>query len=102
MQEVLKSFMNDPWWLISKSMSESFNEELEKELSPKHILFGKEAVAVARREDKDDVIFWIKKPNKYAVVHLTYSKETSSEFPITSLFTLSELEEYCKSVSKFY
>ena len=100
MREVLKSFMNDQWWLISKRMSESLNKELEKELSLKHILYGKEAVAVARREDNDDVIFWIKYLNKFAVVHLTYSKETSSEYPITSLFTLRELEKYCKHVSK--
>ncbi|MDD1505264.1 hypothetical protein PVA17_21325 [Lysinibacillus sp. CNPSo 3705] len=102
MQEKLKSFINDPWWLISTSMSESLTKELEKELSQKHILYGKEAVAMARREDNDDVIFWIKKLNKYAVVHLTYSKETSNDFPMTLLFTLSELEEYCKTVSKFY
>lgn len=82
MQEILNSFMDDPWWMISKSMSESLNGELEKELSPKHILYGKETVAVARREDKDDVIYWINKLNKYAVVHLTYSKETSSKFPL--------------------
>ncbi|QAS59198.1 hypothetical protein C7B90_00165 [Lysinibacillus fusiformis] len=83
-------------------MSESLNEELKKELSPQHILYGKEAIAVARREDNDDVIFWIEKMNKYAVVHLTYSIETSSEYPITSLYTRRELEEYCKSVSKLY
>lgn len=102
MHEILNSFMYDPWWLISTSMSESLTKELEKEVSPKHILYGKVAIAVARREDNDDVIFWIQKLNKYAVVHLTYSKEISSEFPITRLFTLSELEEHCKSVSKLH
>lgn len=102
MQGKLKSFMDEPWWPITKSMSEFLNEELEKELSTKHILYGKEAIAVARREDNDDVVFWIKELNRYAVVHLTYSKEASTEYPITSLFTLSELEEHCKNVSKFY
>lgn len=41
MQETLKSFINDPWWLISTSMSESLTEELEKELSQKHISLRK-------------------------------------------------------------
>ncbi|MBE5083629.1 hypothetical protein IGI00_09045 [Bacillus thuringiensis] len=100
MRESVNHFMNDPWWQISRGMSESLNEELKKELSQQHILYGKEAIAVARREDNDDVIFWIEKMNKYAVVHLTYSIETSSEYPITSLYTRRELEEYCKSVSK--
>lgn len=61
MRESVNHFMNDPWWLISKSMSESLNEELKKELSPQHILYGKEAIAVARREDNDDVIFGLKR-----------------------------------------
>ncbi|WP_236690781.1 hypothetical protein [Lysinibacillus xylanilyticus] len=89
--------------MISTSMSKSLTKELEKELLLKHILYEKEAVAVARRKDNDDdVIFWIKKLNKYDVVHLIYSKETSSDFTITLLFTLSKLEEYCKTVSKFH
>lgn len=94
--------MNDPWWLITKSMEKFLNEELKKELLPKHILYGKEAIAVAKREDKDEVVFWIKELNRYAVVHLSYSKEASSKFPITYLFTLSELEKYCKNISEFY
>ncbi|WP_230591358.1 hypothetical protein [Lysinibacillus sphaericus] len=42
--------MNDPWWQISRGMSESLNEELKKELSQQHILYGKEAIAVAREK----------------------------------------------------
>ncbi|WP_235822096.1 hypothetical protein [Gottfriedia luciferensis] len=102
MHENLKSFMNDPWWFIPKKMSEFLNEELTKELSPKHILYGKEAIAVARREDNDDAVYWINELNKYALVHLTYSKENSADFPKTQLVTLDELEEYCKKVSKEY
>ncbi|WP_427108082.1 hypothetical protein [Lysinibacillus xylanilyticus] len=58
MQEILKSFMNEPWRLISTSMSKSLTKELEKELLLKHILYEKEAVAVARRKNNDDVIFF--------------------------------------------
>ncbi|WP_324728257.1 hypothetical protein VO178_15650 [Lysinibacillus fusiformis] len=92
-RESVNHFMNDPWWLISKCISESLNDELKKELSQQHILYGKKAIVVARREDNDDVIFWIETMNKYAVVHLTYSKETTSEYPVTSLYTRRELEE---------
>ncbi|MGE7090297.1 hypothetical protein ACQKII_02310 [Lysinibacillus sp. NPDC048646] len=72
-----------------------------RELSPSHILFRKKAIAIARREDNDDVVFWISEINKYAIVHLTYSKETSGEYPITNLFSLRELEEHCTNVSKY-
>ncbi len=102
MHELLKGFIDDPWWLMPKSMSENLNKELTKELSPSHQLYGKFAVAVARRTDNDDVIFWIDELNKYAVIHLTYSKETSSEFPITTLYMLSELEKHCRNISSIY
>lgn len=83
-------------------MSESINEELKREISRNHILFGKKAVAVARREDNDNVVFWVNDIQRYAVVHLTYSKEASGEFPRPNLFTLRELKEHCRSVSEFY
>ncbi|MFJ8515456.1 hypothetical protein [Lysinibacillus xylanilyticus] len=60
MQEIIKSFMNEPWWLISTNMSKSLTKELEKELLLKHILYEKEAIAVARRKDNDDVFFGLK------------------------------------------
>jgi hypothetical protein len=93
---------NTPWWVITHRMAESLTKELIRELSPNHLLFGKEAVAVARRQDNDDVVYWVNELNKYAIVHLTYTKENSSEFPKTQLFTLQELEKYCKKVSECY
>lgn len=102
MEDKLKEFMEDPWWVITKSMAEGLTTELIKELSSSHILYGKKAVAVARRQDKDDVVYWVNELDKYAIVHLTYNKENSSEFPKTELFTLGELENHCKEVSKFY
>jgi hypothetical protein len=49
MQEKIKSFMNAPWWSFTKSMSEYLNEELKKELSQKHLLYGKETNRKTRR-----------------------------------------------------
>jgi hypothetical protein len=102
MRDELKEFMEEPWWMITNSMAESLTNQLIKELSPSHILYGKKAVAVARRQDNDDVVYWISELDKYAIVHLTYSKENSSEFPKTQLFKLRELENHCKEVTKFY
>ncbi len=93
--------MEEPWWIITKGMSDSLNAELQKKLSSGHVLYGKEAVAVARREDNDDVVYWVEELNKYAVVHLTYSKESLSKFPVTKLFSLGDLEVYVKISQKF-
>ncbi|HHB2103583.1 TPA: hypothetical protein ACOQ5I_002762 [Bacillus cereus] len=94
--------MEEPWWVIPNNLAEVLNNELNRELSTKHILYGKKAVAVAKREDNDDVIYWIIELEKYAIVHLTYTNETSSEYPKTQLFTLKELEKHCKEVAEFY
>ncbi|NBI29175.1 hypothetical protein ERL59_09405 [Chengkuizengella sp. YPA3-1-1] len=94
--------MLEPWWVISNHMEESLNKELIKELSPNHCLYGKKTVAVAKRQDNDDVVYWIYELNKYVVVHLTYSRENSSEYPKTQLFTLNELKKYCENVSNYY
>lgn len=102
MKDILKCFLEEPWWAITNNLAEILKDELNRELSTNHILYGKKAVAVAKREDNDDVIYWIIELEKYAIVHLTYTKETSSEYPKTQLFTLKELEKHCKEVAEFY
>lgn len=73
----------DPWY-PDRSGLES---ELASEVSPGHPLFQTEAVAVARRIDTDDVLFFLPKSTPpLAVVHLTWRKETSSEWPFTSFY----------------
>jgi hypothetical protein len=96
MKDKLTEFMADPWWVITNSMAEKLNNELIRELSSSHILYGKSAVAVARRQDNDDVVYWVNELDRYAIVHLTYAKENSTDFPKTELFTLRELEKHCK------
>ena len=102
MREKLNTFMDEPWYVVNTSMAEYLNAELVSELSSEHILNGKESIAVARRCDNDEVVYWIPELNKFAVVHLTYCKENSSEYPKTKLFTFCEFEKHCKEVSNFY
>lgn len=102
MNKNLKSFMEEPWWVITDNMAEKLNSELHRELSQNHILYGTRAIAVARRVDNDAVVYWINELNKFAVVHLTYCKENSSSYPGAELYTLEELEKHCKHVSNFY
>ena len=86
-----------PWEKCSRGLE----NELKKEVSPKHILFGIEAVSVARRIDNDDVLFFLPDYEKpFAVVHLTWSgkQDSHSEFPQTVFF--SSLEDWMENCLK--
>lgn len=74
-----------PWTKIESG--DFLENEIKKELSKNHILFGKELKPIAKREDNDDVLFKIGQ-QEMAVVHLTWSgkNEGNSEFPKTSIF----------------
>jgi len=53
-----------------------FEKELEKELIPGHVLHGRIALAVARHEGMDDVLFLVDdQAYPLAVVHLTWVRE---------------------------
>ena len=63
--------------------------ELAREVGPGHPLFGRRAVAVGRRLDCDDVLFWLPGgPAVLAVVHLTWTgkRERSPQWPATTLY----------------
>lgn len=77
-----------PWERL-KDAGEALVSELQKELSPQHVLHGVPVVAVARRIDCDDVLFVIADASKpLAVVHLTWAGETERDprWPSTTLY----------------
>lgn len=87
----------EPW----QPTSPGLEVELKREAGETHPLFGHEAVAVGRRFDCDDVIFYL--PNNVfplAVVHLTWSGkiEESAEFPWTVLY--SSVEDWVERCMK--
>jgi hypothetical protein len=63
------------------------HDELAREVSPRHPLAGRRALAIARRGTADDVLFWLPDgPALLAMVHLTWRHETDPEWPFTQLF----------------
>ena len=73
-----------PWRACAELEATKLREELRRETSPEHPLFERVLVAVARREDNDDVLFQAQTAEfAYAVVHLTWSAnpELSSDWP---------------------
>jgi hypothetical protein len=89
----------EPWHAIEEAHGRKFVEELRRELSPGHSLFGQPIVAVARRFDRDDVLFRVgHSPEHYAVVHLTFQREDSLKWPNTKIF--ESLDQFMAQDSK--
>jgi sporulation protein YlmC with PRC-barrel domain len=69
-----------PWDKVEEG--NHFDKELKQELSFFHQLRWRRFKAVGKRQDRDEVLFEIKSGrNKYFVVHLTYRKEKSIDYP---------------------
>ena len=80
-----------PWRSIAGSGGESESErltnELRKELSQGHILYGAKLRAVAFRKDRDDVLFEVdNSDHPLVVVHLTWRRESDPRWPTTVFF----------------
>ena len=81
---------SEPWTpIFDPGLANGLVSELKKETGPKHPLFGRDARAIARRLDCDDVLFVVE-PDEYsfAVVHLTWrgGEEPDPLWPSTELF----------------
>ncbi len=62
----------EPWHSVPATSE--LEEELAREVGPMHVLAGRRAVAVGRRQDNDDVLFFLPDgPEPLAVVHLTWA-----------------------------
>ena len=76
----------EPWFECSDL---GLVDELHRELPPGHVLENVEVSVVARRRDRDDVLFALNDGSgRLALVHLTWSKtpETIPTFPTTRIF----------------
>jgi len=86
-----------PWHTTDKPL----HEELLREVSKEHQLYGVDAKAVAHRQDCDDVLFELSgnsAPAAFAVVHLTWSgkPDLTPNFPETHLYsTFSDWIDRC-------
>ena len=77
-------------WVQLVSDHEAFAKQLQKEVSSKHVLYGKTIKVIGRRQDNDDVLIELEDERfRFAVVHLTWAKQANENrmFPRTQLFT---------------
>jgi hypothetical protein len=79
--------MEEPWRPVTADEAAGLERELARELGRGHALHRKQACAVARRVDCDDVLFLVENGNApLAVVHLTWQRESRPEWPVHLLF----------------
>jgi len=74
-----------PWAPIDRTAQPAFERELRRELPKGHALFGKAVRAIARRVDRDDVLFEVGGGPRVATVRLTYREETDPARPVTNI-----------------
>jgi len=73
-------------WMNVNERGKSFLDELNSELISAHPLYRKAQAALAKCDSKDDVLFLLY-DNSYAIVHLTYSRKNTNEFPLYKRFS---------------
>jgi hypothetical protein len=97
MDDQARILWREPWLAISKDYALKAEAELRREMCSGHILFARAVTAIGFRKDCDDVLFCLGNISpRFAVVHLTYQRETKSEWPETRVFeTLEEWEQKC-------
>ena len=77
----------EPWGPIQPDYVTRAEKELQREICAGHVLFGKPVKAIGARQDCDDVLFQLEaSAPMFAVVHLTYNKESDPKWPGTELF----------------
>jgi len=84
------TFLEEPWESISIEQKLAFENELEKEINPNHILADSCFSAFSIKSGCDDVLFEInskKFEQQFALVHLTWKGKNDDEnFPKIELF----------------
>jgi hypothetical protein len=75
-------------WLAPWHFSEpGLEKELAREVCSEHPLYQIEAIAVGKRQDNDDVLFFLPHyQSPLAVIHLTWNVESNPKFPHVRYF----------------
>lgn len=83
----------EPWFPIYLDSSSPAEGELRREIIAEHPLYGLKVKAVASRLDCDDYLFFLPDNSvPLAVVHLTYQREDTANFPHTIFY--ASLDEW--------
>lgn len=94
MLELLKALeWLEPWdHPLDEERAQALERELRREVSGRHVLWGRSCTVIAARGDRDDVLFLVDGV-RLAIVHLTWSRESSPAWPSTSFISLEAFKE---------
>ncbi|WCN37019.1 hypothetical protein [Aneurinibacillus uraniidurans] len=98
----IQSLLKEPWVSVKEQSALSLNDELKREINQYHPLACKLLNAIARSESCDDVLYQDKENHLYYLVHLTWAKEQSSQYPVFKIFfELEDFIKYCNETFQF-
>ena len=91
------------WHFPDAAIAQSLHGELQREVPPEHLLYGRAVETVAYRQDQDDVLFRHQdEPDRFTVIHLTWTRkrEINAEHP--SVCFDGTFAEFFTAEEKFY
>jgi hypothetical protein len=82
----MKHIWLEPWEEVPGEKKVVFQDELLKEVTATHPLFGLQTEPIGRSFSNDDVLFEINDESRLAVVHLTWAGPGNHTYPLTRFF----------------
>ena len=77
-----------PWYALAEDECAKLNAQLSRELPVGHVLEGIPVQCIARRQDRDDVLFELKDGSgRLATVHLTWQVESKPTWPSAVIYS---------------
>jgi len=85
------------------AVAQSLHAELQRELPPGHLLFGRPVETVAFRRDQDDVLFrHLDQPDRFTVIHLTWARKREIYVDHPSVCFDGSFSEFIAGEKKYY
>lgn len=77
----------DPWYALAEDERAKLSAELKREMPDGHVLQGIQLTCLARRQDRDDVLFELNDGSgRLATVHLTWQVESEPLWPSAVIY----------------
>lgn len=96
---LVKKYGEDFNWSLIACTNKYFIEEAKREIKKGHHLYGETMYSTAKSDSNDDIMYAIS-GERYAIIHLTYSKNIKDGYPHFILF--KNLQEALSYIEKKY
>jgi hypothetical protein len=90
------------WYYPDAEPARGLRDELQRELPPGHLLYGRAVDVVIYRKDCDDVLFRHRdEPDRFTVIHLTWIRKREIDAEHPSICFDGTFEEFIAIEQKF-